>query len=584
MFAKAFVINLPFKTDRLVVFQKSVPKCFGHVVVWSAVHGDTVRPPDWWKSGEGAWGCYRSHLQILEHCYQHQFESYVVFEDDAIFRADCELLLTQFLSELPADWEMVYLGGQLLHELQHPPQRVTDNVMIPYNVNRTHAFAVHRRGYERVYKHLNQTPFHKHEHVDHHLGRLHESGKLKLYCPGKWLVGQDGGPSNISGNTNAATFWIDPEKFVHGWSTEETKPCVFLESTIETAIELERRGWHRGHWQNEQRLDRGVCHALVSLDVKDGLRQWYKAVLPEAVRQGNRCVCLFHPSLAWHTVEPLAFEQLVRIQAANADEAEQQLTRFLASLLETPIPHPTPLKNLIYHIWPKRGNGTWQWNIEQLRKRIDLFDGLRSIAVVTDHDSDSLEDVQSMLHGVRVDNWLALANNPQLGEVTTFRKLVESVSQMPGVTFYGHAKGVSYDNPNETREWTDMMYQICLDDIEHVLTSLKLNPMAGPFTNTEWDEGNKHGWHYSGTFFWFRNQDVSEKRWPEEVMQSRWGVELWPGSLFKLEEVGVLFGQNCGRMYNPETLAHMKQWMAGWLRQRPAQPACQKGEQETGEQ
>ena len=85
-FSQAFVINLPFKTDRLNRFLQSAPECLGAIKQWDAVHGDTVRPPCFWKSGNGAWGCYRSHLQILEYAISKRLESYVVFEDDAIFR------------------------------------------------------------------------------------------------------------------------------------------------------------------------------------------------------------------------------------------------------------------------------------------------------------------------------------------------------------------------------------------------------------------------------------------------------------------------------------------------------------------
>jgi GR25 family glycosyltransferase involved in LPS biosynthesis len=151
-------------------------------------------------------------MQILEHCYQKGIESYVVFEDDAIFKQGFDELLTSFLAELPSDWEQVYLGGQLLHESQHPPDRISDHVYRPYNVNRTHCFAVHQRGYAKLYKHLNAAPFAHGHHIDHHLGLIHETKGINVYCPHKWIVGQDAGSSNISGRNNAATYWTDPEK------------------------------------------------------------------------------------------------------------------------------------------------------------------------------------------------------------------------------------------------------------------------------------------------------------------------------------------------------------------------------------
>ena len=590
MFTNTFVINLPFKSDRLTTFQASVPKCMGPITVWHAVHGDTVLHPDWWSSGRGAWGCYRSHLQILEHCYNSGAESYIVFEDDAIFRPDFEQQLSAFLAELPDDWEQVYLGGQLLHEVQHPPKRLTENVYIPYNVNRPHGFAVHKRGYEKLYRHLNSVPFQNGEHIDHHLGRLHESGKLKIYCPAKWLVGQDGGPSNISGNTNSATYWVDPEQASNVDRTWANRPipAVFLESTMEVAIELERRGWHRGHWQNEHRLDRGICQAIASPNVREGLHGWFKAVVPEAVREGKACVCLFHPSLMWPCVQSLEFTQFEHIVANSADEAEQQLTKITSArrasegsfgisdgnetdACEDPsLARRARKRNLIYHVWPRKSTSVWQWNIDQLLQRINQFDGIRSIGVATSEEAESLETLQAAFHGIRIDNWITVPNDPQLGEVATFGKLLETLPKEDGsVTFYGHAKGVKYDDPMHTRDWTQMLYEVCLDDPAYVEASLDHHPTTGPFIRTTpWEGGAKHHWFFSGAFFWFRNADVFSKPEWQKIRQDYWGSELWPGSLFTRTEAGELFGQECGHLYEPQELARMQAWLVDWRTRR----------------
>ena len=583
MFAQTFVINLTFKIERLQRFLAAVPKSIGPVQVWPAVHGDTVMHPDWWTAGRGAWGCYRSHLQILEHCYNSGCESYLVFEDDAIFRPDFEALLAQGVAELPPDWEQFYLGGQLLHEQQHPPQRVAENLFIPYNVNRTHGFAVHRRGYETLYQHLNAVPFQSGEHIDHHLGRLHESRRLKLYCPGKWLVGQDGGPSNISGNTNAATFWTDPEKLADRQRSWESRaiPAVFLEGPLTVAIELERRGWHRGHWQNEQRLDRGVCQAIGSPNLQDELHRWYKAVIPEAVREGKVSVCLYHPALTWSCVQRLTFAPFIHIVADTVEGAEAQFRSAIQSVDERshqsgqaaaggmtvfPSLQSNPNRNLIYHIWPRRGNGTWEWNVRQLLQRIDQFDGVRSIGVALSDDADSLETVQQAFEGVRIDNWVSVANDPQLGEVTTFGKLLATLPQSgDAITFYGHAKGVRYDDGNPTEEWSRMLYEVCLDDPEYVQASLAQFPVTGPFIRTTpWEGGAKHRWFFSGSFFWFNNAAVfCQPDWAA-IRQDYWGSELWPGSLFARAEAGELFGQECGHLYEPQELARMQAWLLDW--------------------
>ena len=569
MFDRAFVINLPFKYDRLMKFQNSYPACLPPCEVWPAVHGDSVRHPDWWHSGSGAWGCYRSHMQILEYCYQQKdkIQSYIVFEDDAIFRPDFEDRLAEFMGSLPNDWEQIYLGGQLLHEDQFPPEKINHHVFFPKNVNRTHCFAVHQRGYERLYKHLNAVPFASQDHIDHHLGRLHDTGTLRLYVPPKWLVGQDGGPSNISGNNNSATFWADPETKATNLRIADAVraiPTVFLESTLEVALELERRGWHRGHWQDEQRLDRGVCNAIAGTNMNFDLQNWEKCVLPEAVREGKTCACLFHPSLTWDQVQAVGFNKITRIVANDVADAERQLIAIDAPSRST-VKEP---RNLIYFIWPKLGNGEWEWNVEELLKRIDQFDGARSIAVATGEGAAQLVDVQRAFDGIRIDRWLEFPNDPNLGEVVAFPSLLKTLQHESGYTFYAHAKGVSYDD-HRTREWTSMMYEVCLDDQEYVDESLKQFPCAGPFTIVgQWKCANANGWYYSGAFYWFRNADVKEKpNWLEVATDHRWHAELYLGNHFTSEQAGVLFGPNVGYLYEDHEIARMRQWMSDWREQ-----------------
>jgi hypothetical protein len=568
-FSKSYVINLPFKTDRLESFQKSVPKILGEIEVWPAVHGDSIKHPDCWSSGNGSWGCLRSHLQILEHAYQYQdeIESYLVLEDDAIFRPDFDELFPQVMEELNQhEWEMCYFGGQILHESQHPPQKISQNLYRPYNVNRTHCFALHRRGYEKVYRHLMNLPYEDAFHIDHHLGRLHESGTLAVYCSGKWIVGQDSGSSNISGKHNSAEWWVDPEKYAvetRKWQSKPV-PAVFLESPIHVAIELEREGWHRGHWQDHQHLDRGVCEALTSLDVKSGLVNWFRAVQPEASREGKKCICLYHPTLHLSCVQSLDCGPFHHIVAKTVEEARQKF----AEIEAPPTVTTKPTRNLIYHIWPKSGNGKWQWNVQELLKRIDQFDGVRSVAIATDLMTDSVEDVKAAFGSHRIDNWLICPNDPKLGEVVTFRSLLQSLPKDDdSITFYGHAKGVKYDDPEYNKEWSRMMYEICLDDPTFVDASLSQYDCTGPFLNDH--QKNKPfdaTWHYSGNFFWFKNTPVFRSRW-DDIKEWYFGVEMWIGRVLERAEAGCLFGNGVNHLWEDEQAANTRADLDRWVQE-----------------
>ncbi|MBS0205280.1 MAG: glycosyltransferase family 25 protein [Planctomycetes bacterium] len=554
---RLFVINLAFKTDRLDKFQASIPPSLGSIDVWRAVHGDTVQHPDWWTAGRGAWGCYRSHMQILEKCYNEGVESYLVFEDDAVFREGFEDLYWQFLESLPDDWEMAYLGGQLLHEVAHPPQPVNAHCYIPYNVNRTHAFAVHKRGYHKLYRHLSTTPFVNGEHIDHHLGRLHESGRLKVYCPGKWLVGQDAGPSNISGNVNSISFWVDPERLSNpAWMVEKPK-TIYLEAPKEVAAELRLRGWHQGYWRNEHELDRGVCAAVASGSPESSLARWYQFVASECVRSGHKGVCLYHPSLTWDVVRQFGFASFTRIRAATLAEAEAALAEF-DKLPEQPTPEPrdepagvpeartegcltnSTKRHLCYHIWPDR-EGTWRRNVAQLLQRIDQFDGVRSIGVVTDAESETLSAVQSAFAGHRINHWVTFPNNADLGQAVTFAPLLQTVSRESGVTFYGHANGVTSSSGARVDRLEEILYQANLGDPEQILTNLETHPITGAFKLPINVTGDGGAYQYLGSFFWFRNSDVFGQRAWHEIPASQRAVEIWPGRLFSGDQSGALF-------------------------------------------
>jgi len=325
-FEKIFLINLKFKQDRLERFLKQYPKdTLGNVEIVQAVHGDTVLHPNWWKSGNGAWGCYRSHMQILEKCYNENVESYLVFEDDAIFRPEFDKLLSEFMDNVPDDWQQLYLGGQLIHEIKHPPIRINPHVLMPYNVNRTHCFALNKRSYSQIYKHLYNVPFYAHEHIDHHLGRLHETGKFCVYCPNKWLVGQDADRSNISGKENPVMWWSDPEAISRPHWLYDTPLCVLLKCTNEIADTLQNKGWHQGNWKNENGLDHGVCAAISSHEPEKLLTKWYDWIRREVIRDNLTIPTLYHPAITEELCKQMTFAKFITIDVITEEEAKNKL-------------------------------------------------------------------------------------------------------------------------------------------------------------------------------------------------------------------------------------------------------------------
>lgn len=208
-FDRVCVISLARREDRLNRFFASVPKAwpFCKIEAIRAVDGKVCRPPTWWKQGGGAWGCYRSHVGIIEDAINRGLKRVLIFEDDATFREDFAERAIAYFEALPSGWTQAYLGGQHLKV----PIAIPGNaaVLKCQDVNRTHAYAVQNGdGLLSLYKWLNgATEWVDRCHIDHHYGRMHRKSESGYYAPAEWLCGQADGLSDISFKTVDTRWW-----------------------------------------------------------------------------------------------------------------------------------------------------------------------------------------------------------------------------------------------------------------------------------------------------------------------------------------------------------------------------------------
>ena len=235
-FEKIIVISLnnaegERRRNLLVEHLKAIDWPFCEPEFFSAVHGDTVGFPDWWKAGGGAWGCYRSHLAVIERCLNDGTSPVLILEDDVIFSEDFAQRVETYLRHLPDDWGMAYLGGQHLKEGTNPPRAVNEFVSVPFNVNRTHAYALRGNDFmRRIYRWLlelpvfsekeeRRRPFGWHmyrreggdapHHIDNRYGQFAEQNPSGIYVPHMWLAGQRGGMSEVAGCCVEERWWDD---------------------------------------------------------------------------------------------------------------------------------------------------------------------------------------------------------------------------------------------------------------------------------------------------------------------------------------------------------------------------------------
>jgi hypothetical protein len=214
---------------------------------------------------------------------------------------------------------------------------------------------------------------------------------------------------------------------------------------------------------------------------------------------------------------------------------------------QSALPFPAATRrNLLFHVWPVQGN-TWRWNLDQLKRRIDLFNGRRIIGIVCDERSEPAEAVQAYMEGHGCE-FVVNANDPR-GEVLTFPRMMESVASTDDseLSFYAHAKGVKYEPevPQTVRRWAEVQYGVLLDDWLAVKAQMQRYAMTGALRKVGRFRVHDRlsDWHYCGTYFWMRHARVFRRPW-QVVPQIYGGVETWPGTLFPREETGCMLLDN----------------------------------------
>lgn len=294
-FERVYILNLPFKTDRrerLAGHLRDLDLVDESKVSWNtAICGDWAPPPAWWGSGNGAWGCLMSHARTLQDAIHAGLESFLVLEDDVVFHPEARQMLADFMAAVPSDWGQIYLGGQFLHK---DPDAVGPGVVRPYNVNRTHAYAVSKKWMAKVCQHILHFPDYlkpqwdggnlqtklvsNKMHVDHQLGRAHERKDWPTYAPEWWLAGQEAGSSNISGKTNSRQWWF-------WWGLWDRVPVVIVPPGI-TLDQLPPDLLHFGNTPvNNTLTDQGLIQAAQGRP--EDQFAFIKLIAQEALKSGH---------------------------------------------------------------------------------------------------------------------------------------------------------------------------------------------------------------------------------------------------------------------------------------------------------
>jgi hypothetical protein len=337
-FDAVWCIHLSSDPDRWRDFHRQfavIDWPFGRVTRFPAIHGDTVGVPDHYHQGGGAWGCLQSHRRVLELSLMAGHQRILVMEDDVDLRPGFGSAAAAFLAALDdVPWDCLMLGGQ--HMATPIPFKA--GVVRAANIQRTHCMAFSRAFMRELYRYWSGP---LDQHCDWSLGPF--AARFRTYAPERFIAGQRGGRSHITGSQKPPEWWNPPRP---------NAPVVWLRCPREI-LESTRDLFHAGNRRNEH----GVCLGLADLfdparnpserQQITALKSWISMIQweVESLRgafagpnDGPVCT-IWHPDVC-HESDRMAKAKIVKAAAGNAlfeidatteQEARQPLIARLAT-------------------------------------------------------------------------------------------------------------------------------------------------------------------------------------------------------------------------------------------------------------
>jgi GR25 family glycosyltransferase involved in LPS biosynthesis len=140
-FPHKFCINLDRRPERWQQMRAKFERCgIDGVQRFAAVDGQHAIIPPNWSDSLGAYGCLRSHLEIIEQAKRLGWPNVLIFEDDAALDPELHEKFASYFAQVPDDWEMLHFGANHMAA----PVEVAANVVRITSANSTFAYALNR--------------------------------------------------------------------------------------------------------------------------------------------------------------------------------------------------------------------------------------------------------------------------------------------------------------------------------------------------------------------------------------------------------------------------------------------------------
>jgi glycosyl transferase family 25 len=145
LFPHKVCINLDRRVER---WRQMKDKFYQHgihsVRRFAAVDGETTTIPTSWPGTPGAYGCLLSHLEVVREARRLGLPSILIFEDDVVFDEQFEQKFSDYVRQLPADWDMLFFGALHKDELI----KVSDSIGRITQSNSTYACVLRDRVFD----------------------------------------------------------------------------------------------------------------------------------------------------------------------------------------------------------------------------------------------------------------------------------------------------------------------------------------------------------------------------------------------------------------------------------------------------
>jgi len=205
-------------------------------------------------------------------------------------------------------------------------------------------------------------------------------------------------------------------------------------------------------------------------------------------------------------------------------------------------PLVNPTRHMLFHIYPLKGKEwNWHWHIEQIQKHQSKFNGKIIIGVGVDKNTATIEEVQALFDGIRVDHWLRADNN-KLAETLTHVEMLSllQTDDPNAIIFRYHTKGVTKTRDAVEQKWAEIMWDGNMD-LPSVEDALASHLVCGVMRSQTPLVKKKPGdFFYAGSAYWTRAKEVFERDWQWKEA-NRWVVEYVPAHLFSFAESACIF-------------------------------------------